>query len=246
MTSPTQRERVATLTTLTKGRLASLQEAISAKDTDEEDDAIDKILTSRNTVSKQDVQSVLQDIEHEEQQQLAHHDAAATTHARNMRQWTISVSALSVLFVALVGVLLNRDVFRRRRAEAELRESEARYRTLVENANEGIIAITVEGKISAINHGLETMLDWSREELLGKSYGEILTPASAAQSEERLRHALAVERLPSTYEVETVRKDGSIVPVEVRADFLRDAAGHIMGLLALHRDVSIRKVLEQA
>ena len=141
---------------------------------------------------------------------------------------------------------MNRDVLKRRHAEAELRESEARYRTLVESANEGIISITLDGKIASINHGLETMLDWSREELVGESYGKILTPTSASQGEDRLRHALAVERLPSMYEAESVRKDGSVVPVEVRAGFLRDGTGQILGLLALHRDISVRKALGQS
>lgn len=37
-----------------------------------------------------------------------------------------------------------------------------------------------------------------------------------------------------------------MVPVEVRAGFLRDGTGQILGLLALHRDISVRKALEQS
>jgi PAS domain S-box-containing protein len=117
---------------------------------------------------------------------------------------------------------------------------------LVESTSEGLISITLDGKIAAINHGLEMMLDWSREELVGKSYGHTLTPTSASQSEARLRHALAVERLPSMYEAECVRKDGNVVPVEVRASFLRDGTGQIQGMLALHHDISVKKALEQS
>ena len=170
------------------------------------------MFTSSSTATKEDIHKVVEDMETEEKQLLTQHEAAATANARSMRRLTVAASMFAFVLVGLAGAFVNRDVLKRRQAEAELRESEARYRTLVENANEGIISITLDGKIASINHGLEMMLDWSREELVGESYGKILTPASASQGEERLRHALAVERLPSMYEAESVRKDGSVVP----------------------------------
>ena len=59
--------------------------------------------------------------------------------------------------------------------------------------------------------------------------------------EERLRRALAVERLPSVYEAELVCKDGTVVPVEVRASFLRNENGNPTEILAIHRDISMRE-----
>lgn len=244
--NPTQRDRAATLTTLTKQRLASLQAAMRMHDTDSEGDAFNTMMANSGTATKEEIRNVSRDMETEEKQLLSQHEAVATVNARSMRRRTIGASALAFVLVGLAGVIVNRDVLKRRQAERELQASEARYRTLVESANEGIISITLDGKIASINHGLETMLDWSREELVGESYGKILTPTSAAQSEERLRHALAVERLPSIYEAESVGKDGTVVPVEVRAGFIRDGTGQILGLLALHRDISMRKALEQS
>jgi len=244
--NPVERDRVTTLTTLIKQRLASLQEAIAAQSKGGADDALDATLGRGTATTKEGIHKIIQAMETEEKQLLSQHEATAMTNARSMRSLTITASTLAFLLVGLAGALVNRDVLRRKRAEAVLQESEARYRTLVESANEGIISVTLEGKISTINHGLETMLDWPREELVGKSYGTILTPSSVSECEERLRHALAVERLPSMYEAESVRKDGSIVPVEVRADFLRDGTGQILGLLVIHRNVTVRKALEQS
>jgi len=242
--NPVERDRVTTLTTLIKQRLASLQEAIAAQSKGGADDALDATLGRGTATTKEGIHKIIQAMETEEKQLLSQHEATAMTNARSMRSLTITASTLAFLLVGLAGALVNRDVLRRKRAEAVLQESEARYRTLVESANEGIISVTLEGKISTINHGLETMLDWPREELVGKSYGTILTPSSVSECEERLRHALAVERLPSMYEAESVRKDGSIVPVEVRADFLRDGTGQILGLLVIHRNITVRKALE--
>ena len=241
-----QRDRVTTLAILTNHHLVGLQEAITVQDREGADDALDTLVTSGSIATTEDIHKVVEDMEIEEKQLLTQHEVAAAKNARGMRKLTVAASTLSFVLVGLAGVLVTRDVLKRRQAETALRESEAQYRNLVENANEGIILITLDGKIALVNHGLEMMLDWSREELVGESYGKILTPASASQGEERLRHALALERLPSVYEAESVRKDGRVVPVEVRPGFLRDGTGQIVGLLALHRDVSIKKALEQS
>jgi len=244
--NPVQRDRITTLTTLTKQRLAGLQAAITDQDREGADDALGTMFTGGSTATKEDIHKVIKDMETEEKQLLTQHEAAAAANARSMRRLTVAASTLTFVLVALAGAVVNRDVLKRKQVEAELRDSEARYRTLVENANEGIISITLDGKIASINHCLEMMLGWSREELVGESYDKIFTPTSATEGEERLRHALAVERFPSTYEAESVRKDGTVVPVEVRSGFLRDGTGQIMGLLALHRDISVRKTLEQS
>src|SRR5262249_39574971 len=220
--NPVQRDRLTLLTTLTKQRLAGLQEAITTQDAAGADQALDTLMTRGDIATTEDIDKVIRDMETEEEQLFTQHEAAAATDARHMQSLTVAASTLALLLVGLAGVLLNRDVLRRRRVEAALRESEAQYRTLVESTQEGLVSITLDGKIAVINYGLEMMLDWSREELVGKSYGTILTPTSSLQSEERLRHALAVERLPTMYEAECVRKDGSIVPVEVRTSFVRD------------------------
>lgn len=64
----------------------------------------------------------------------------------------------------------------RARVTEELRESEERYHSLVENAHDGIICLTADGIVTSVNRGIETLLGWSREELIGTHYHTRHTP----------------------------------------------------------------------
>jgi PAS domain S-box-containing protein len=127
----------------------------------------------------------------------------------------------------------------------ELRDSEKRYRDLFENANDAIVTLTLDGIVTSVNRGLEVMLGWSRAELLGQHYRKFVSPSSVALGEERTRRFLAGERLPSIFEGEQIRKDGSIVPVEVRIRAIRDQNGQPIGFQGIYRDISARKEHER-
>jgi PAS domain S-box-containing protein len=145
-----------------------------------------------------------------------------------------------------VGVMnIARDVTAEHRLTEELRENEERYRNLFENANDAIVTFTLEATVTSTNRGLEALLGWSREELIGQHYRKFITPASAALGEERTRRFLAGERVPSIFEAEMVRKDGSVVPIECRTRAIRDKEGKPVGFQGTYRDISAKKALEQ-
>jgi PAS domain S-box-containing protein len=65
-------------------------------------------------------------------------------------------------------------------------------------------------------------------------------------TEERVRRLQAGEKVSSIYEADFVCKDGTTVSVEARSRFIRDRAGHPIGILAIHRDITERKRMEEA
>ncbi|MBI3301005.1 MAG: PAS domain S-box protein [Deltaproteobacteria bacterium] len=126
----------------------------------------------------------------------------------------------------------------------QLRASEERYRDLFENATDAIATFTLEGIVTRVNREAERKLDWSREEMIGQPYQKFLTPASVAHIEERTRRAPAEEKLPSSFELELVRKNGGVVPVEARTRFIHDAEGNLVGIQGIYRDITKRKQAE--
>src|SRR5438045_9279681 len=95
-----------------------------------------------------------------------------------------------------------------------LRESEARYRELFENATAPMATFTLDGRFTAINRAYEDILGFTREELIGQPLARVLTPAGGALAAERARRAAAGEKVPSTFEIEVRTKAGAVHPAE--------------------------------
>lgn len=142
--------------------------------------------------------------------------------------------------IALVTSTVDRvwPVVERARSTAALRQSEERYRALIENAGEAILVTNQEGVYIEVNPSACAMLGYSQEELLGKLMTDLLPPAD----HERL--AVARGQLLSGEahldEWEMLHKDGSRVPVEISAKILPDGRRQ-----AFVRDITERKRAEQ-
>jgi PAS domain S-box-containing protein len=141
---------------------------------------------------------------------------------------------------------LERRLRRRDQAGEELRQSEARLRSLFEHADDLIVACRLDGTITNVNRAIEQTLGWSRDELIGHSIARIVTPASVEHGQERVRRALAGEKLPKIFELEAMRRDGILVPAEGWAHFIRDALGRPIEHLGVFRDITERRHAEEA
>lgn len=139
-----------------------------------------------------------------------------------------------------------RYAIERQRLQQAVRASEERYRNLFENASDAILSFTLRGVITDVNHGLEVLLGWSRDELIEQHYRTILTPDSAVVMEERVQHALVRSTtLPAIIELEAVRKDHTVVPIEIRDNILVNLQEQPTGVLIMARDISARRALER-
>lgn len=137
-------------------------------------------------------------------------------------------------------------------SEAELRESEERYRMLAENATDIIWTTDTNMQFTYISPSVEPLLGFTVEELMNKAMPEVFTSESSGIALNSLKEELTRENLGQkstlkvwTYELELNRKDSSLVPVEVKFTFLHEPEGKPFGILAMARDVTDRKQAEQ-
>jgi PAS domain S-box-containing protein len=134
------------------------------------------------------------------------------------------------------------DVTDQRTVEAALKESEDRYRIIVEAAAEGIWTSNARGETTLINPRMAEMLGYEVEEIQELP----LTAFLAGDGRELIRRVNARRRagMVDRYEAELVRKDGSTFWVQVTANPMRSPTGEFMGALALISDISARKQTE--
>jgi PAS domain S-box-containing protein len=128
----------------------------------------------------------------------------------------------------------------RDRSENALRESEARYRALVEQAPDGIFIADVQGRYTDVNPAGCRMLGYTRDELLGKTKADLLAPEDVPRLSAN-RELLRTSGNSVVTEWMLRRKDGGFLPVEVNAKILSDGRWQ-----SFVRDISERKRGETA
>lgn len=138
----------------------------------------------------------------------------------------------------VVGVVT--DVTDRREAEEALRASEARYRTLVEGAQDVIVSIDSEGRILTVNRAAEELTGSSRLEWVGRSVLEALGPNSVARAESHFRTIFAGGSVEPYADYELLTKSGRPVTMETQ---VRPVESHkkVVGIVIVARDITARR-----
>lgn len=128
-------------------------------------------------------------------------------------------------------------------AEAKLREAEQRYREFFRRNRDGFVMVDTKGHILDANPAYCDMLGYSLDELQALPDFYALTPERwhAWERTEIWEKRLLVHGESGVYEKEYVRKDGSLLPVELQAFAVRDAHGAIAYLWAVVRDATLHK-----
>jgi two-component system, cell cycle sensor histidine kinase and response regulator CckA len=142
--------------------------------------------------------------------------------------------------IALIGAAT--DITERRRADSNLRESEEKFRSLVDTARDVIFTATPRGVITSLNQAFETSTGWSRAEWLGKTYYDLFHNEDVEGSRQYFIRALEGVKVP-VREIRIHRKGGGYVVGEFTITPQKER-GKIVGLIGVARDVTERKRLE--
>ena len=135
------------------------------------------------------------------------------------------------------------DITADKAAEKALRQSEERYRLLIEKMNEGFVATDEDNRVDLVNAKIVEMLGYSREELRGHYLGNFVDVENQRklEAQEARRRAGVAE----PYELTWMSKEGKKVYTIISPTSLHDAQGHFVGSFAVMTDITERKRLEE-
>jgi PAS domain S-box-containing protein len=139
---------------------------------------------------------------------------------------------------------ISRDITERKRADQALRESEARFRELFENANDIVYTHDLAGNFTSINRATEQVTGYARDEALTMNIAQVIAPEYL----EPIRQWLdpkGIGQGPLTHELEIITKDGRRVLLELGTRLIF-REGKPVGVQGIARDITERKRAEAA
>ena len=141
-------------------------------------------------------------------------------------------------------VVAHENITDRKLAEGLVRESEERYRSLIDNAHDAIFTIGADGAFTSLNPAVETMGGLLRSEWIGKPFAAMVHPDDLPLAMEMFQRILQGGQSP----VHELRSHPSLkraARIEMTLAAQTDAGGKIIGVLGIGRDITERKKLEE-
>jgi len=136
-----------------------------------------------------------------------------------------------------------------RAREEELRESEAKYRELVQNANSIILRMDAEGRVTFINEFAQSFFGYSEEEIIGLSVVGTIVPELETSGRDLAEMIRGICTNPEAYANnvnENMRRNGERVWISWTNRPIFDAEGRSVGILCIGNDITRRRQEEEA
>jgi PAS domain S-box-containing protein len=138
-----------------------------------------------------------------------------------------------------------KDITERKRAEESLKESEERYRALFENSTEGVFTADLAGNYTSVNKAMGELTGYSREELIGASYRDFVSPQTAEVIFREYNKLFSTGEPVHNIVYERISKDGKPGWLEGYANVIKKE-GKVVGFQGTLRDITERRRVEQA
>ncbi len=145
----------------------------------------------------------------------------------------------------LAGLLSFTDITERKQAEEALRQSEERYRTILEEMEEGYYEVDIAGNFTFVNDAMSCMLGYSRDELIGMNYKIYMPQEDVKAIFQAYNRVYRTGEPLKGFPMVEVRKDGTQLLVEDSLFLMRNDKGEVIGFRGVSRDVTQRKQAEE-
>lgn len=145
----------------------------------------------------------------------------------------------------ITGILtLVTDITLRKGYETELRSREEKFRLLFEQSNDALFLLNPDGIIIDCNQMTSNLLEFPKNEIIGKHYLEFVVEKYHDDSKDKLIQLKKGEK-PLSYEKEFVGKGGKVIPVEINPTSVFDKNKNLKWVYSVVKDITERKKYEQ-
>ena len=142
-------------------------------------------------------------------------------------------------------IIINyRDITERKQAEELLRQSEEKYRTLLESVQEGYFELDVAGNFTFFNNALCRIYNYSQEELMGMNYRHYTDQETRKNGFQEFNKVYNTGEPLKGFTWPIIGKDGTKRYVETSASLLKDSSGKPIGFRGILHDITARKRAE--
>ena len=156
----------------------------------------------------------------------------------------LQVLPLDTRDISKGGTFVVTDISEKQKIAEALKESEAKYREVVQNTQSIIIRMDMQGTITFFNHYALTFFDYTSEEVIGKNVNSTIIPAKTRSGNDLSMMADDLGFNAEGYAVnvnENVRRNGDRVWIAWINKAIRDDKGHIVEILCIGNDITDRK-----
>jgi PAS domain S-box-containing protein len=181
--------------------------------------------------------------------------------------WLIGISAGAICLI-LIFLVLNRilrkqvkrrtqelnaknqslisEIENRKTVEEALQKNEEKYRSIIENIEEGYFELDLKGILIFFNNSLCKITGYTPEELRGLSYKECSNQETSENMFKEFNRIFRTKQPAMVADFDIISKDGNALQIDLSAVPIKDGNGQVVGFRGLMRDVSERKQAELA
>lgn len=152
---------------------------------------------------------------------------------------------LVLCLFAIFGSHVQYNINNRRLADKKLRKQDEKYRTLIENIEEGFFEVDLKGNFTFFNHSVCHILGYTPDELMGMNNRQYTAPENAKKLYHLMYNIYQTGKPSKIADFEIIRKNGSSTTIELSAYLIKDEIGQPNGFRGVARDVSDRIVADK-
>ena len=137
------------------------------------------------------------------------------------------------------------DITERKQAEDELRQSEEKYRSILENIEDGFYEVDLAGNFTFFNDSMCRILGYPQEEMMGINNRQFTDKENAKKLFKTFNKVYITGQPAKEFDWQIVRKDGTKRYIEVSVTLQKNSSGKSIGFQGISRDITERKQAEE-